>query len=95
MKLEQIYEKEEKIQGRKSYIFTGEEKTITPSTEVIKGLVATLTKSKPELVIITKIQTTYGSSKIKVFAQTYSDEKSYKLFGPTHIVSPKKKKGAN
>jgi ribosomal protein S24E len=62
----------------------------TPSTEQLKQQLASTLSADQKLIVIKKINTSFGSTKADTVAYVYSDEKSMKLIEPKQ----KEKKGA-
>tara|TARA_Y100000034_G_C6653579_1_gene286194 strand:+ start:147 stop:437 length:291 start_codon:yes stop_codon:yes gene_type:complete len=84
---------ENKLCNRMEYeIELVHDKEKTPTKEDIKKKLATLFKTKEELIALKGIYTKYGYSKSKISAYAYSDDKSFKNFEVKNHGKKKKTK---
>ncbi len=71
--------------------------TITPSRIEVKGKLAALLNSKPELIVIESLDTLYGKQELTGTACIYQTEERLKQVAHEHLVArdaPKVKEGA-
>lgn len=95
MKLENLKEKEVTLLGRKRVRFELEHQgQSTPTKISIKEEIAKKYNTKPELVAIRHIYSKFGSTKAKVIAHIYNDEKSLKFLEPPKGKKVEAKKAA-
>lgn len=77
-KMELIKEIDETMLDRKTLIYKVEKNATTPSRSELQLDVATMQKVDPKLVIITEINTEYGTNTTEITAQVYANETAYK-----------------
>ena len=95
MKLENLKEKEVILLGRKRVRFELEHQgQSTPTKSSIKDEIAKKYNTKPELVAIRHIYSKFGSTRAKVIAHIYNDEKSLKFLEPPKGKKTEAKKAA-
>jgi ribosomal protein S24E len=71
MKLNIITENKNDLLGRKDFIFNMEFDGATPKTADVKKEIASISKSKEEVVVIKVIKNNYGQGKAEVRAHIY------------------------
>ncbi len=87
MKFEKIEETKNALFDRKEanaiISFTGP----TPKREEIKKEICTKIGANPQLSVLSKIETSYGSTKINVTLHIYNDAETMKKSEPRHLMA--------
>ena len=79
IKIHNVTEKENKLIGRKEFLFGLDFDGKTPTTEEVKAEFVALKKSNPALTKIKHFGQTYGVHSAKVLAYIYDTDKDFKI----------------
>jgi small subunit ribosomal protein S24e len=97
MDLKIIEKKKNELLKRIEIVAEVQEKTI-PSKKQLREKLAAMIDSNPEKIVITKVNSKFGSSKAKIYATSYENNELLKKTEPEYIVvrnfGKEKKEGA-
>lgn len=83
--MKKIQEQNQALLGRNYVVYEHQVNAVTPSRKDIQVKIASMEKSKPQLVTIKKIDSVYGTSVINISAYVYSSEADYKRSVPAYL----------